>query len=98
MKNESHVVLTPWTALSTNADRSRIMVAGGDSRDLTLEDLGNISERLAVAWENVAGEQYKPVIISERGYVADLGVQSGDSNADIPGFVDSVERLERDCE
>mgnify|MGYP003450452731 CR=1 FL=1 len=97
MKNESHVVLTPWTALSTNADRSRIMVAGGDSRDLTLEDLGNISERLAVAWENIAGEQYKPVIISERGYVAQGSIAIEDA-AEIASRIDRTVRLERDCE
>lgn len=33
----------------------------GGFTDLTLEDLGSISEFLATAWLNIAGEEYKPV-------------------------------------
>lgn len=39
-----------------------------------LDSLGVLAEWLAVAWENVAGEEYKPVVITERGYVADAGL------------------------
>lgn len=84
--------------LTTGGICTGLHFADGSSNHFDLDTLGLMAEWIATAWENIAGEQYKPVVISERGYVADLGVQSGVSNADIPGFVDSVERLERDCE
>lgn len=63
---------------------------GDESGDLNLDDLGAIAEWLAVAWENVAGEKYQPVVVSERGYVAQESriafKQSGDGDGVIlPG-------------
>lgn len=60
-------------ALNTAPGLAQI-VGHKDFKTLTPEDIGNIAEWLAVAWENLAGEQYRPVVISERGYVADEGV------------------------
>lgn len=91
--------LIPWGMIALHTEPGRAYAyRGDDSAEFSLDDLGELAEWLAVAWENVAGEEYKPVVISRRGYVADLGMQLGVSGDDIPGFVDSVERLERDCE
>lgn len=37
--------------------------ANGSLHNLTLEDIGNISEFLATAWLNLSGEEYKPVYV-----------------------------------
>lgn len=50
------------------------MYIDGDVVPLGRDTLGKISEWLAVAWENIVGEEYKPVVITERGYVAQDGV------------------------
>lgn len=59
-------------AFSTSSGEAQIITHDYDNA-LTLGDLGNIAEWLAVAWENLSGEEYKPVYISERGYAADAG-------------------------
>lgn len=85
-----------------------ILVDGEEYVKLGRDDLGAISEWLAAAWENVAGEEYKPVVISEGGYVTDRGVEvvavvrPGEhvipkAYLSMPGL-DSLENLERDCE
>lgn len=79
-------------------DGKAVIVTHAGDNVMTLDDLGGIAEWLAVAWENVAGEEYKPVSISERGYVTDLGIELGIASADLSDFADTVERLERDCE
>lgn len=48
--------------------------SNGSLHTLTLDDVANISEFLATAWENISGEEYGPVVISERGYVSVEGV------------------------
>ncbi|QDK03269.1 hypothetical protein SEA_ROMAN_27 [Microbacterium phage Roman] len=73
------------------------LVIGSDVVDLGLNDLGKMSEWIATAWQNVAGEEYKPVIITERGYIADEGSIPKEHNAD-PVFNAHLDRLERDCE
>lgn len=60
--------------LTTGPTCTGIHFAEGDENHFDREMLGHIAEWLAVAWENVAGEEYKPVVISERGYVSDKGV------------------------
>lgn len=65
---------------------------------LSLEDLGAISEWLAGAWEVLAGEEYRPVIISERGYVADAGEIVGAMYDPTDSVYDDGNGLERDCE
>lgn len=51
-----------------------LVTAGTDEfTPVTLDDIGNISEWLAFAWESLAGEQYRPVTISSGGYVYDDG-------------------------
>lgn len=40
---------------------------------LTLEDVGALAEFAAEAWIALADEEYRPVIITENGYVADPG-------------------------
>lgn len=64
-----------------------------DFRDLTLEDIGNISEFLATAWLNISGEEYTPVEIGV-SYVADE--PSPYETARLLGKFES--RSERDCE
>lgn len=54
-----------WTGLEVGHEQN------GES--MTLERIGYIAEWAARAWENLSGEQYKPVYISERGYAADAG-------------------------
>lgn len=95
MSNEKHLALTPWSALLTDEGFARV-IGAGEKRDFTLDDLGEIAEWLAVAWYNVAGEEYRPVVISERGYVADEGASIWPPAE--PGEWDSPERPERDCE
>jgi hypothetical protein len=90
MSNEKHHALSLWAALVTDGDGTRY-IGKDESRELTLDDLGHMAEWLAVAWQNVAGEDYKPVVITERGYVADEGVLFDTPEPEI-------DRLERDCE
>lgn len=68
-------------------DGEAVIITGSDDNVLTLEDLGGIAEWLAEAWQAVAGEEYKPVILSERGYVAQESELAFDRV-----------NLERDCE
>ena len=72
-KELSLVIEDEEIALQTAEGMAQLWVFGNVSR-LNLDTLGKMAEWLAVAWENVAGEEYKPVVISERGYVADAGV------------------------
>ena len=65
---------------------------------LSLEDLGGIAEWLAEAWIALAGEEYKPVIISERGYVADAGEIVEAMYDPTDSVYDDGNGLERDCE
>lgn len=88
MSEKKHLALSPYTALVTDENGTRFMTTEG-RWDLSLDKLGDIAEWLAVAWENLAGEQYQPVIISERGYVKQAGVVT---------FATAIEDLERDCE
>lgn len=63
----AYLTTTPgWTGLEVGHERS------GES--MTLEQVAYIAEWAAKAWENLSGEEYKPVYISERGYAADPGV------------------------
>lgn len=88
-----------------------ILVDGEEYVTLGRDDLGAIAEWLAVAWENVAGEEYKPVAITAKGYVLDEGVLvSTTPEVGAPGsvplyFGEGADRvligsakLERDCE
>lgn len=75
---------------------ANIYVDGEQYVTLGRDDLGAIAEWLAVAWENVAGEPYEPVVLAEGGYVKQ-------GYRDIPydrmGLVqDDGNGLERDCE
>lgn len=111
MSNEKHLALTPWSSLLTKEGFTRV-IGPGDSRDLTLDDLGEIAEWLYVAWENVSGEKYRPILISDKGYVADAGeivvepvVDDGNglelSSASLNYLADALSErltLERDCE
>ena len=96
MSNEKHHTLSLWAALVTDSDGTRY-IGKDESRELTLDDLGHMAEWIATAWENIAGEQYKPVIISERGYVAQGSIAIEDA-AEIASRIDRTVRLERDCE
>lgn len=92
--------------LTTGEACTGIHFGDGSQNHFDADMLGDISEWLAAAWENVAGEEYKPVVISENGYVADPGVVtfSKDSVVAIKDAVSiAVElprtvRVERDCE
>lgn len=66
--------------------------------ELTLEDLSGIAKWLAEAWIALAGEEYKPVIISERGYVADAGEIVEAMYDPTDSVYDDGNGLERDCE
>lgn len=97
MSNEKHFGLTPWSSLLTNERATRV-IARDYKRDLTLDDLGEIAEWLYVAWENVSGEKYRPILISDKGYVADAG-EIAVVPADRTDFIyDDGNGLERDCE
>ena len=82
----------------STADGEAQIITHDYDNALTAGDLGKISEWLAAAWENISGEQYKPVIITEHGYVADAGAVTFSSEADKVDFIESDPRLERDCE
>lgn len=88
MSKELSLALDEGIALYTSPNVSEMYI-DGDAVSLDRDTLGKIAEWLAVAWENVAGEQYQPVIISERGYVKQAGVVT---------FATAIEDLERDCE
>lgn len=91
--------LIPWGMIALHTEPGRAYAyRGDDSAEFGLDDLGELAEWLAVAWQNIAGEQYKPVAITERGYVADLGVELGIASDEVADFVDTVKRVERDCE
>ncbi|QDH92178.1 hypothetical protein SEA_PHILLYPHILLY_27 [Microbacterium phage PhillyPhilly] len=74
------------------------LVIGSDVVDLGLNDLGKMSEWIATAWQNVAGEEYKPVIITERGYVVDHGSVPIEDAVEIATRLPRTARVERDCE
>lgn len=97
MTNEKHHALSLWAALVTDGEGTRY-ISKDESRELTLDDLGHMSEWIATAWQNVAGEEYKPVAISERGYVVQEGAITFASEADKLNYIKSQPRLERDCE
>ena len=59
--------------LSTGGDWAQVETSDG-VRDVDLAVIAEVAEWLAVAWENLSGKEYKPVLISERGYVMDPGV------------------------
>lgn len=107
MSKELSLVLEDGVAFQTESDVARLFI-DGDAIPLDLDDLGKMGEWLAVAWENLAGEQYKPVIISEGGYVTDRGIEvvavvrpgehiTPKAHLSMPGL-DRLEKLERDCE
>lgn len=73
--------------LTTGPVCTGIHFGDGSESHFDLDMLGEISEWLAVAWDNLAGEEYKPVILSERGYVAQESELAFDRV-----------NLERDCE
>lgn len=77
----------------TDSLEATILVDGEEYVTLGRDDLGAISEWLAAAWENVAGEEYKPVVITERGYVVDMG-----DAVEIATRLTRAVNVERDCE
>lgn len=105
MKHQS-IKLGGGSWLVADAGSAAIYFADGSWHELDADGLGRIAEWLAVAWENVAGEEYRPVVISERGYVADDGVvHAGEWVIPKYGIREDVTRefienvkLERDCE
>lgn len=95
MSKELSLVLEDGIAFQTGPDMAQLYI-DGDVVPLDQGTLGKLGEWLAMAWENVAGEEYKPVVISERGYVADEGIPVIVKRAaPLPMFTD---KLERDCE
>lgn len=95
----------------TEGLEATILVEGEEYVKLGRDDLGAISEWLAAAWENVAGDEYKPVAITARGRVVDQGIPvSTTPEVGAPGsvplyFGEGADRvligsakLERDCE
>lgn len=52
-----------------------ILIAGTDEAptSLTLEDVSALAEFAAEAWIALAEEGYRPVLITEKGYVVDEG-------------------------
>lgn len=96
-KELSLVLVDEEIALQTGPDLAQLFI-DGDVVPLDLDDLGKMAEWLAVAWENVAGEEYKPVIITERGYVAQDSIDmSSDPGPGIEPY-GREQALERDCE
>lgn len=96
----------------TSAGEAFIVTNQSDN-ELTVDELGKIAEWLAVAWENLCGDEYKPVVITENGYVAQEGVvHAGEyviPKSAIGNSLDSIkkraaalplfaDKLERDCE
>lgn len=73
MSKELSLVFGDGLALQTGPGMARLHTENRRVQ-IDLHALGQMAEWLAVAWENVAGEEYKPVVITERGYVADAGV------------------------
>ncbi|AWY05004.1 hypothetical protein SEA_HORTUS1_25 [Microbacterium phage Hortus1] len=89
----------------TDGLEATILVDGEEYVTLGRDDLGAISEWLAAAWENVAGEEYRPVVITERGYVKQAGAVTFataiEMSSDPGAYGESYGResvLERDCE
>ena len=110
MSKELSLVFDEGIALQTGPDLAQLFI-DGDVVPLDLDCLGKMSEWLAVAWENLAGEEYKPVAITAKGYVLDEGILvSTTPEVGAPGSVplyfgegsDRVligsAKLERDCE
>lgn len=76
-----------------------IVTAGTDQvAYLTLEELGYISEFVAEAWLALTDDDYKPVPITERGYVADAGSVTFATALEQEEFISDVAQMERDCE
>lgn len=104
--------LIPWGMIALYTEPGKaIAYRGDDSAEFDLDSLGELAEWLAVAWQNVAGEEYKPVAITAKGYVLDEGILvSTTPEVGAPGSVplyfgegpDRVlvgsAKLERDCE
>lgn len=75
MSKENRLPIAPWVQLRTAGNRAWVIDSHG-AHDLNLAKLGQIAEWLAEAWENLAGEKYAPVIITEGGYVTtDKGIE-----------------------
>lgn len=90
--------------LTTGAACTGIHFGNGDENHFDLDMLGDIAEWAAKAWQNVAGEEYQPVVVSPGGYVADAG-EIVKRAAHLPLFADAEDSfyddgngLERDCE
>lgn len=73
MSKELSLVFGDGLALQTEPGMARLYTKNRRVQ-IDLHTLGLMAEWLAVAWENVAGEEYRPHVITERGYVADPGV------------------------
>lgn len=70
---EMTVDLGGENSLWTVEGKAVLDLEDGSSFTFDLEGLGLVSEWLAVAWENVAGEAYQPIQVSPNGYVSDPG-------------------------
>ena len=96
--NHHTIDLGSGNSLVADAGAAAIYFADGSYNNFDLNGLGQVAEWLAVAWENVAGEEYKPVTITERRYVAQDSI---DMSSDPGPGTEPYGReriLERDCE
>lgn len=96
--NNMVIDLGGGNSLVADAGAAAIYFADGTWKEFDVDSLGNVAEWLAVAWENVAGEEYRPVIITERGYVVDHGSVPIEDAVGIATRLPREVRLERDCE
>lgn len=97
-KELSLVLVDEELALQTGQGFARLAHSDGSNYQIDLDDLGNIAEWLAVAWANLAGEDYRPVIITEKGYVADEGLVTYSGGATDSEDFRTGFYAERDCE
>lgn len=98
MSNERSLVFTEGVALQTAPGVARILALNTANEDLSLEDLGLISEWLSIAWKNLAGEEHRPVVISERGYVSQDSIRMSSDPGPGDQSYGREYILERDCE
>lgn len=92
--NNMVIDLGGGNSLVADAGAAAIYFADGTWKEFDVDSLGNVAEWLAVAWENVAGEEYRPVIITERGYVAQGSVLIEDA-AQIASRIDHTVRVKK---
>lgn len=96
MSNERSLVFTGGLALQTAPGMARLVSPDHEDIDIPEPTLGMLAEWLAVAWVNVTGEEYEHQEVGVRVNTKEF-TEILKRGAPMPGL-DSLEKLERDCE